>query len=170
MVANLAAAAAEQGEIVFVVDASSSRRNLLPRKIPGAQYLPLEIQGGRTRGALVQDLRRGLEGLETGLVLIDGPAVLPSARAESFVEDVDGAVLVVRAGVTKIQELTRTAQRLTSCGIVILGVVIVGVYPAFQEGSFDLEGMEDGDEDLFSEDWQSDRKRDAEGADHDSAV
>lgn len=184
VLSNLAFAAAEQGEQVYVVDASSSRGTPLPEDIPGVETLALEHQSGRSRGGQVKELRKTLDGIESGVVLIDGPAVLPSARAESFVDDVDGAVLVVRAGSTRFRALSRTVERLSVAGIRVLGAVVVGVHPAFQEGGFDLEGHEEGlhegsevhepvDEYGSGRDWEP-RSRGAvsepqEGEDHDKA-
>ncbi|MDH3026963.1 polysaccharide biosynthesis tyrosine autokinase [Gordonia alkanivorans] len=150
---NLAAALAESGSRVILVDAdlripmvaSRLRLNgqvgltdhlrgeaeladlLQPSGLSGLTVLasgqippnPAELLGSERMGEAL----RQLSGL-CDIVLVDSPPVLPVADASVLAKWVDGAVLVVRAGVTRVPSLSRAVDQLKASGVRLLGGVL----------------------------------------------
>lgn len=67
-----------------------------------------------------------LHELETrfDLVILDSPPMQPVTDACVLAKEVDGAILVVRAGKTQREEIRRSARQLRNVGGVIIGVVL----------------------------------------------
>jgi capsular exopolysaccharide synthesis family protein len=70
---------------------------------------------------LLSDLRN-----QADLTILDAPPVLPVADAVSIASQIDGIVLVVRAGHTTHDELTSAVESITRSGGQLLGVVVNG--------------------------------------------
>lgn len=68
---------------------------------------------------LLSDLRN-----QADLTILDAPPVLPVADAVSIASQIDGVVLVVRAGTTTHDELTSAVESITRSGGQLLGVVV----------------------------------------------
>lgn len=71
-------------------------------------------------------LMRNLEA-EADLVILDSPPVLPVPDALSMARQVDGVIVVARAGRTSRQQLTTTVDNLRAVGADVLGVCLTGV-------------------------------------------
>lgn len=71
------------------------------------------------------DLLRNLEN-EADLVILDSPPVLPVSDALSIARQVDGVIVVCKAGSTSEDQLERSIESLRAVGADILGVCLVG--------------------------------------------
>jgi succinoglycan biosynthesis transport protein ExoP len=80
---------------------------------------PSELLGSRGMAALIRDLERGYD-----LVLIDAPPLLPVTDAAVLANVVSGALVVVRHGHTKREQLTRAIQSLRAVDAHIFGLVL----------------------------------------------
>lgn len=64
---------------------------------------------------------------EADLVVLDAPPILPVSDALSMARQVDGVIVVARAGSTSRDQLTETLEALRAVGADVLGVCLVGV-------------------------------------------
>ena len=151
---NLAVALARSGERVVALDADLRRPALatmlgveagpgltsvlagevsideaLQRSADGVDVLaagplptnPAELVGSQAMADLLTELeRRG------GVVVIDAPPVLPVTDAVELATQVDGVVVVVRAGRTRREHAADAVRRLRSVGATVLGGVLNG--------------------------------------------
>ncbi|MBD0863953.1 polysaccharide biosynthesis tyrosine autokinase [Gordonia sp. zg691] len=150
---NLAAALAEDGNRVVLVDADLRRPSVAGRLglnaavgltsfLRGDGVISDFVQSGPAErldvlvaGALPpnpaellgsQRARDGLEALQASydFVIVDTPPVLPVADAAILSQYMDGALVVVRAGRTRSQDLTTAFDSLMTAKASILGVVL----------------------------------------------
>ncbi len=153
--ANLAAAAAEAGRQVILVDANlrdaalsrmlgldsgsgfgtvlagdaDLEAALRPGGSTGLRVLPAGAgadQGPLPGGSAVVRLLERLEAL-ADLVIIDAPALLPYAEAAELAAIADGVLLVVRYGATSIDEVQQARITAAQVRTKLLGVVINAV-------------------------------------------
>ncbi len=80
---------------------------------------PSELLGSRGMGELLGKLSDRFD-----LVLIDAPPLLPVTDAAVLATQTDGALLVVRSGRTRREQLTRATEALRTVDARILGVVL----------------------------------------------
>jgi capsular exopolysaccharide synthesis family protein len=73
-------------------------------------------------------LRKGLDGLREryDFVVIDSPPVLPVADALMIGQHVDGVILSVMRGVSRLPKVQTAFERMSSFGIRMLGAVVTG--------------------------------------------
>lgn len=80
---------------------------------------PADLLGSRRMHELIERLRRGYE-----FVLIDAPPVLPFADAPTVAPLCDGAIVVVRHGRTRIDQVRRTIAALSAVDAPVLGSLL----------------------------------------------
>lgn len=105
-----------------------------PTRFVGVEYMPSAVEGVVPDLLVSQRMRLMLEEVSEryAIILIDGPAVLPTADAQMLAEGCDGVVLVVRAGATSISLAKKARERLASAASV-LGLGVSAVHPLFAE-------------------------------------
>ncbi|MBV9486100.1 MAG: polysaccharide biosynthesis tyrosine autokinase [Frankiaceae bacterium] len=91
---------------------------------------PSEILGSQLFGQLLKDVSRRAD-----ITVIDAPPVLPVDDALSLAAQVDGVILVVRAGTTMRHSAAEAVRRLETVGANVLGYVLNAVPRS------DLRGM-----------------------------
>ncbi|SDM44473.1 polysaccharide biosynthesis tyrosine autokinase [Microbacterium azadirachtae] len=153
VVANLALAIAESGRRVVLVDGDLRRPTVAESfGVSGAAGLTDVLVGSAQIGQVLQrtawhrnlylltsgtvppnpselvgtqvmrDLLRELS--EHAIVLVDAPPLLPVTDGAILANQADGAIVVVRAGRTHIDELGKALSNLAKAGAVALGIVI----------------------------------------------
>lgn len=153
VVANLALAIAESGRRVVLVDGDLRRPTVAESfGVSGAAGLTDVLVGNAQIGQVLQrtawhrnlylltsgtvppnpselvgtqvmrDLLRDLS--EHAIVLVDAPPLLPVTDGAILANQADGAIVVVRAGRTHIDELGKALSNLAKAGATALGVVI----------------------------------------------
>jgi capsular exopolysaccharide synthesis family protein len=80
---------------------------------------PSELLGSQRMRQLVEELRAAYD-----YVLIDTPPVLPFADALATGPACDGALLVVRYGKTRVDQIRRAGDSLSAVGVTVLGTVL----------------------------------------------
>jgi capsular exopolysaccharide synthesis family protein len=95
--------------------------HLLPA---GAGHDPSRILQGDRLGELIGRLRALYD-----VVIIDVPPILPVPDALLVGHWVDGAVLAVRHGISRVPLVERAHRRLTSLGVPVFGAVVNGCRP-----------------------------------------
>jgi len=80
---------------------------------------PSELLGSRGMATLIRDLERAYD-----IVLVDAPPLLPVTDAAVIASVVSGALVIVRHGHTKREQLARAIQSLRSVDAHIFGVVL----------------------------------------------
>ena len=151
--ANLALAIAESGRRVVLVDGDLRRPTVADTfEVSGAAGLTDVLVGNAEIGQVLQrtrlhdnlylltsgtvppnpselvgtqmmrDLLRTLS--EHAIVLVDAPPLLPVTDGAILANQADGAIVVVRAGRTHLDELGKALSNLTKAGATALGVVI----------------------------------------------
>ena len=150
---NLAAALAEDGNRVVLVDADLRRPSIARRLgltgavgltsfLRGDGVISDFVQAGPVHGLDVlvagalppnpaellgsQRAKDGIEALQSSydFVIVDTPPVLPVADAAILSQYTDGALVVVRAGRTRSQDLTTAFSSLRTAQASILGIVL----------------------------------------------
>jgi succinoglycan biosynthesis transport protein ExoP len=151
---NLAVALAQAGERVVLVDADLRRpsiaellglnpalglsnvlldHTLLPRALQSwGNELPLrvitsgpippnpsELLGSGRMAELINQLK-----MNSDVIVFDSPPILPVTDAAALARLTDGAVVVCRAGSTRIEQLRHSADALRRVGAPVLGVVL----------------------------------------------
>lgn len=80
---------------------------------------PSDLLGSERMRQQVEQLRAGFD-----VVLVDAPPILPFADAAATAPACDGAILVVRHGKTRVDNVRRAAETLTAVGVPLLGSVL----------------------------------------------
>jgi capsular exopolysaccharide synthesis family protein len=154
VVTNLAIVLAQSGRRVTVIDADLRRPSLHKRtgvtnqvglsflfmqpkmilngalqksRIPGMSVItsgnippnPSELLGSQKMGQILEKVKE-----ESDLILIDTPPALVVTDASVLAPQVDGVLLVIRPGVTKLAAAKQTVEQLHRVGANILGVVL----------------------------------------------
>ncbi|UKO93382.1 polysaccharide biosynthesis tyrosine autokinase [Gordonia amicalis] len=123
----------------YLRDAASVGDLLQTSTVPGLDILtsgalppnPAELLGSRRMGQLVSEL-----GTLYDYVILDSPPVLPVTDAVVVSQWVDGAIVVVRAELTRREELESALTQLRASRVAILGVVLNGVSVNRREGQY----------------------------------
>lgn len=153
---NLSAALAESGKRVLIVDADLRRPVIAGRlgvsssvglttllrddcelsdvvqstSVPGLDALasgplppnPAELLGSQLAGRYFE-----MMGSTYDYVIIDSPPVLPVADSAELSKWVDGVLLVTRANVSRIQDVTASVAQIAKSGSLLAGVTLNGV-------------------------------------------
>ena len=106
--ADISAVAQSWGDDLFTVLASG----------PEAPN-PSELLGSQRMRQLLEELRAAYD-----YVLVDTPPVLPFADALATGPACDGALLVVRYGKTRVDQVRRAGDSLSAVGVTVLGTVL----------------------------------------------
>jgi succinoglycan biosynthesis transport protein ExoP len=136
--ANLGIAFAQSGHRVVLVDADLRRSKLadvmgltpvqgltdvlangMPVERALASWNPSELLGSLRFAAVLEELA-----MRTDLVILDTPALLPATDAAVLARLTGGAVLVARAGSTRVDQLVSAVESLYSVDARVLGVVV----------------------------------------------
>ena len=80
---------------------------------------PSELLASQRMGQVLDELAKGAD-----VVILDGPPVLSAADAAILASKVDGILLVLRQGRTKLAAASEAVEALTLVGGNILGVVL----------------------------------------------
>lgn len=92
---------------------------------------PSEVVGSQRMGDLLQELRSRFD-----VVVVDAPPVLPVTDAVVLATQLDGVLLVVRAGRTARDHLAEARRRLDGVGASVLGCVLNAVPQASSPGYY----------------------------------
>jgi capsular exopolysaccharide synthesis family protein len=101
---------------------------------------PSELLGSPAMTRLLAELRENFD-----LILIDAPPMLPVADTLILARDVDGIVVVYRAGLSPRASLRLCLERLQVLDTNILGIVLNDVHPREADRSFPQLGGEGTD-------------------------
>ncbi|WP_288338384.1 polysaccharide biosynthesis tyrosine autokinase [uncultured Gordonia sp.] len=80
---------------------------------------PGEVVASVRTGKLLEDLKNTYD-----FIVIDSPPIVPVADAVSIARWVDGAILVVRSGSSRLQDFLGASRQLTAASIDLLGAVL----------------------------------------------
>jgi receptor protein-tyrosine kinase len=80
---------------------------------------PSELLGSETMAELLEQLRELAD-----IIVLDGPPVLAVSDAVALATQVDGVVMVARAGRTERHDAAEATQRLTRVGVQVVGCVL----------------------------------------------
>lgn len=163
---NLAIALAQSGERVLLIDADLRRASVattlglegangvstvVTRRAPLSSALqtwygqltvlpsgalppnPSEIVGSQSMGALLDEARKAFD-----IVIVDAPPVIPVTDAVVLSTQVDGVLLVARAGQTQRALLAEARRRLEGVGASVVGVVVNAVNTSSTEGYYTI--------------------------------
>ena len=89
---------------------------------------------------------------ENDIVIIDTPPVLTVTDAAALASSVDGIILVVKPGVTKISTFAQTLDQLRTVGAHILGVVLNDVKPTNRKYGYYYRHYYSKDSDYYKKD------------------
>ena len=89
---------------------------------------------------------------ENDIVIIDTPPVLTVTDAAALASSVDGIILVVKPGVTKISTFAQTLEQLRTVGAHILGVVLNDVKPTSRKYGYYYSHYYSKDSDYYRKD------------------
>jgi non-specific protein-tyrosine kinase len=73
---------------------------------------------------------------EFDVIIIDTPPVLTVTDAAAMAANIDGVILVVKPGVTKLSALAQTVEQMQAVGARILGVVLNDIKPSSRKYGF----------------------------------
>lgn len=97
--------------------------------IPRARHpVSPDLLASKRLGELMGDLSKWY-----GLVVVDGPPVLPHVDADLLAKWSDGIVLVVKSSSTRLASVKKAVERLEGSGAPVLGVILNEVHPIFME-------------------------------------
>jgi non-specific protein-tyrosine kinase len=105
-------------------------------KLPGLAVMtsgvlppnPTELLTSKTMALILDQLNR-----EFDLIVIDTPPVLTVTDAAALAPAMDGVILVVKPGRTKVREFRQALRQLQVVGARVLGVVLNEVDPASRD-------------------------------------